>query len=141
MLAAGCSDLAGCRDRGVGLQLCKPSCDPQGAALAHKVHTRCTQLISPIVGVPFNVFIAALVAGHLPINFISVKVRADGRVGGACKWVGRWQAKAGDASLTFAPWTRAPCAAPLSLQADASVHAPTHPTLSGRPQPGDQAPV
>ncbi|PRW51118.1 putative membrane protein isoform B [Chlorella sorokiniana] len=30
-------------------------------------------LASPIVGVPFRVFILALVGGHLPINFISVK--------------------------------------------------------------------
>ena len=32
-------------------------------------------LASPIVGVPFRVFIIALAAGHLPINFISVKAR------------------------------------------------------------------
>lgn len=30
-------------------------------------------LASPIVGVPFRIFILALVGGHLPINFISVK--------------------------------------------------------------------
>lgn len=32
-------------------------------------------LASPIVGVPFPIFLTALLAGHLPINFISVKVR------------------------------------------------------------------
>ena len=31
---------------------------------------------SPIVGVPFPVFLIALVVGHIPINFISVKVGA-----------------------------------------------------------------
>ncbi|KAL4443962.1 hypothetical protein ABPG75_011699 [Micractinium tetrahymenae] len=30
-------------------------------------------LASPIVGVPFRVFVVALLCGHLPINFISVK--------------------------------------------------------------------
>lgn len=33
-------------------------------------------LASPIVGVPFPIFVLALVVGHLPINFISVKVPA-----------------------------------------------------------------
>jgi hypothetical protein len=31
-------------------------------------------LASPIVGVPFPTFLTALLVGHLPINFISVKV-------------------------------------------------------------------
>ncbi|EFN56742.1 hypothetical protein CHLNCDRAFT_11380, partial [Chlorella variabilis] len=30
-------------------------------------------LVSPIVGVPFPIFLTALLVGHLPINFISVK--------------------------------------------------------------------
>lgn len=41
-------------------------------------------LASPIVGVPFRVFVVALLCGHLPINFISVKVPAGAaRQGGA----------------------------------------------------------
>jgi hypothetical protein len=31
-------------------------------------------LASPIVGVPFHIFLAGMLMGHLPINFISVKV-------------------------------------------------------------------
>ncbi len=38
-------------------------------------------LASPIVGVPYPIFVTALVVGHLPINFISVKVRRERRGG------------------------------------------------------------
>lgn len=55
------------------------ACTPTGCTRLASPAPPCSWVInlaSPIVGVPFRIFILALVGGHLPINFISVKVGA-----------------------------------------------------------------
>lgn len=75
-------------------------------------------LASPIVGVPFPVFIIALAAGHLPINFISVKVRPTCS---QLRW--GWRAEAREPVL--------PCSLPT---------APAAPRTASLPAPARTAP-